>query len=309
MPDSRGDRGRRHDRARGSADGASTGWKLLGHVALGANDELPNASLQSPGAREGLEERAVEMRYPGKGRSSLWNVARRAGLAAALLVAAPGHGFAQDSDWLPFNKKATKAAQEESRRQAEALNDLRPGNLPLRSDAIIEATERAAQRYEEIVAAGGWPMIPGTRSIRLEDDDERLPLLRRRLAATGELKQKTASLIGDFVGAVDLEAAVRRYQQNNGLRVTGRPDKYTIESMNVPAQARLAQLRLNVQRLRDLMHQRVEDRYILVNAAAYQLEAVERFEVEQRHRVIVGKPDRQTPIVKAQVRALNFFPY
>jgi L,D-transpeptidase YcbB len=42
---------------------------------------------------------------------------------------------------------------------------------------------------------------------------------------------------------------------------------------------------------------------------AFQLEAVERNEVELRHRVIAGKPERETPSVRAQIRALNFFPY
>src|SRR5262249_35950380 len=72
---------------------------------------------------------------------------------------------------------------------------------------------------------------------------------------------------------------------------------------------RLAQLRTNQQRLRELMAQRVEDRYVLVNAAAFQLEAVERHQVELRHRIIAGKPERQTPSVRATIRALNFFPY
>ena len=102
---------------------------------------------------------------------------------------------------------------------------------------------------------------------------------------------------------------MRRFQDNNGLRVTGRVDKPTLQALNVPAQARLAQLRVNLQRLRDLMAQRIEDRYVLVNVAAFQLEAVERHQVELRHRVIAGKPERQTPTVRATIKALNFFPY
>ncbi len=75
------------------------------------------------------------------------------------------------------------------------------------------------------------------------------------------------------------------------------------------ADARLAQLRLNLGRMRELMAQPTEDRYILVNIPAFQLEAVEKYEVQQRHRVIVGRTERQSPSVNATVRALNFFPY
>ena len=107
----------------------------------------------------------------------------------------------------------------------------------------------------------------------------------------------------------DLDEAVRRYQEANGLRVTGRVDKPTLAALNVPAQARLQQLRVNLQRLRDLTAQKIEDRYVLVNVPAFQLEAVERHEVELRHRVIAGKPERETPTVRAQIRAINFYPY
>ena len=48
---------------------------------------------------------------------------------------------------------------------------------------------------------------------------------------------------------------------------------------------------------------------MLVNVPAFQLEAVERHQVELRHRVIAGKPERQTPTVRATIKAINFFPY
>ena len=51
----------------------------------------------------------------------------------------------------------------------------------------MEALEAAIQRYQAIASRGGWPAIPGTRMIRPEDDDERLPQLRERLMITGEL--------------------------------------------------------------------------------------------------------------------------
>jgi murein L,D-transpeptidase YcbB/YkuD len=101
---------------------------------------------------------------------------------------------------------------------------------------------------------------------------------------------------------------VRRFQESNGLRVTGRVDRQTLQALNIPAIKRLGQLRVNLQRLRELMA-RNDDRYILVNAAAFQLEAVERGQVELRHRVIVGKVERQTPTVRATIRALNFYPH
>jgi murein L,D-transpeptidase YcbB/YkuD len=209
------------------------------------------------------------------------------------------------------SEKPHRAAHEEQvdRQKAQGLNDLRPDGTPLRSQEMIDALEAAIERYQTIVTKGGWVPIPGTQPIRPEDNDERVALLYRRLAISGEWKKRpTQSFFGvDY--SEGMEDAVRRFQENHGLRVTGRVDRQTLQALNVPAIARLAQLRINLQRLRELVAMKHDERYILVNAAAFQLEAVERGQVDLRHRVIVGKTERQTPTVKAHIRALNFFPY
>jgi murein L,D-transpeptidase YcbB/YkuD len=152
-------------------------------------------------------------------------------------------------------------------------------------------------------------MIPGNRPIRPEDNDDRVGLLYRRLAMSGEWRSRPTQTLFGIDYSEGLDTAVRRFQENNGLRVSGRVDRATLQALNISAPARLQQLRINQQRLRDLTAQRSDDRYVLVNAAAFQLEAVERHQVELRHRVIVGKPERQTPTVRAMIKALNFFPH
>jgi L,D-transpeptidase YcbB len=232
----------------------------------------------------------------------------RIALTAGAAVAASHPAYAQSGNWWDNLLGTTPPAQAASAqsRKAETLNDLRPDATPWRSDAMIEAIDSAIRRFEQIAQKGGWPVIPGSRMIRPEDDDERIPVLRRRLAATGELRGPATNSF-NFDG--ELELAVRRFQENYGLRVSGRVDRSTLAALNVRVEQRIAQLKLNQQRLRDLLVQRPEDRYVFVNAAAFQLEAVERGEVQQRHRTIVGKPERASPIVRANIRAINFFPY
>ena len=227
----------------------------------------------------------------------------------ALAASNASPALAQIPSWVDtiFGQTPSQTKQTaEDRKKPEQLNDLRPNSVPFRSEAIIEAQEAAIVRYQTIADRGGWPTVPGTKMIRPEDDDERLPILRRRLAVTGELKEAGGAGYS-FDSA--LELAVRKFQENHGLRVSGRVDKPTLLALNVPAQARAQQLKLNLGRLRELMATRIEDRYVLVNPPAFQLEAVERGEVQQRHRVIAGRVERQTPVVKATIRALNFFPY
>ncbi len=231
---------------------------------------------------------------------------------ALLLSATSMPVAAQQSDWrlaIPgFGGSAApeRTAPKPRDETQTPLNDLRPASTPIRSDAMLGAVNDAIARYTQIQEKGGWPTIPGTRMIRPGDDDDRVPLARRRLAMTGDLKGAASKGL-NFDG--ELEAAVRRFQERHGIRVSGRIDAPTIQAMNVPVQARIAQLKLNYQRIDELIGQRVEDRYVLVNVPGFQLEAVFQNIVEMRHRVIAGKPERQTPQVKAHIRALNFFPF
>ncbi|MET0568412.1 MAG: peptidoglycan-binding protein, partial [Hyphomicrobiaceae bacterium] len=258
----------------------------------------------------------------GAGRRGrrLTAVAVLAGLSVMVAAGAlipPALAQAQAANWweqIPgfgspgASSQGRKDGEGRARDQAAApLNDLRTDSTPLRSDAMLAAYDDAIARYQKVASSGGWGTIPGTRMIRPGDDDERVPYVRRRLVMGGDLRSQQSSQSFAFDG--ELEVAVRRFQERHGLRASGRVDQPTLQAMNIPAQARIAQLRLNQQRVRDLIGQRMEDKYVLVNVPAFQLEAVERQNVEQRHRVIAGKPERQTPSVRATIRALNFFPY
>lgn len=200
-----------------------------------------------------------------------------------------------------------------SRRPASApreeLNDLRPDATPWRSEVMLRQMDVVIERYQRIVSEGGWVPIPKPKVLRPGDEDERVPYVRQRLIISGDLPSYGRSYDLSYKFDSRLEAAVRRFQESFGLRVTGRVDQPTIAQMNVSAHARLEQLRLNQRRIRELLQERVEGRYVLVNVPAYQLEAVEGDQVYLRHRVIVGKPDRATPSLRTMIRGLNFFPY
>lgn len=241
--------------------------------------------------------------------------ARAAVIAAIGLSLAATGALAQSPDggnWLErvLGYNDTASSPLPSERKPDPMDDLRPDATPWRSDAMIQAMELAIERYQKIVSAGGWPNVPPgqpARMMRPGDGDDRVGVLRRRLAVTGDLPRNASS--DDYNFGSDLEEGVRRFQSRHGLRVSGRVDQPTFAALNVSAEARLAQLKLNLNRIRELMQGRIEDRYILVNVPAFQLEAVDKFDVQERHRVIVGRTERQTPVIKATVKALNFFPY
>lgn len=188
----------------------------------------------------------------------------------------------------------------------DPLDDLRAGPTPWRSDVMLDAVAGAIQRYEKIVANGGWPRVPEGRLMRVNESDPRVPVLRRRLRVSGDLPASTRYYQSEEFDS-ELEEGVKAFQRRHGLRPTGRIERSVYSHLNVTAAERLDQLRLNLQRLQTLAGN-ADGRYIFVNVPAFQLEAVSDFKVEQRHRVIVGKPDRQTPDISTLIKGLNFLP-
>ncbi len=192
-------------------------------------------------------------------------------------------------------------------RRPEKLDDLRPDSTPWRSDVMLSAVAAAIERYQNIANAGGWPVVPPGRMMREGDDDERIPILRKHLRITGDLSAKS-SYYDSTTFDSELTEGVKHFQRRNGLRETGRIERSVYPVLNIPADQRVAELKLNYDRIKGLM-QNVEDRYVLVNIPAFQAEAVSKFEVQLRFRTIVGRPERETPEVAAMIRNINFYPY
>ncbi len=241
-------------------------------------------------------------------------VTRRAVVAAGATVVAAQPALAQSPfSWLENLSNqgfggGPRTQASDPNRVKEQLNDLRTDKVPWRSDEMVANVERAIDRYERIVNNGGWPAIPQGRMLRVDDDDDRIVPIKRRLGMSGDLRAPQSYFTSTRFDE-RLEEAIRSFQDQFGLRSTGRIDRPTAAQLGAPARARLEQLKLNQRRLQELMQGRIEDRYVLVNVPAFQLEAVEAHQVQLRHRVIAGKPDRQTPAIRATIRAVNFFPF
>ncbi len=82
----------------------------------------------------------------------------------------------------------------------------------------------------------------------------------------------------------------------------------TREALNVPVEARIQQLRLNLERWRWLP-QDLGTRHILVNIAGFELQVVEQGEEVMQMRVVTGQPYRQTPVFSGQISYLVLNPY
>ena len=176
---------------------------------------------------------------------------------------------------------------------------------PIFSTETVSHIERTLGQYTDIVARGGWPMVPATKALRLGVSDRDVEVMRTRLMLSGDLSER-AGISPAFDTYVD--AALKRFQTRHGIPADGVAGKYTYAAMNVSAQVRLGQLETNLVRLRS-MSGFLGDRYVMVNIPAAQIEAVESARVVSRHTAIVGKIDRQTPILNSKIHEINVNPY
>ena len=176
---------------------------------------------------------------------------------------------------------------------------------PTVSTATAQTTEKAIDRYAEIVGRGGWPQVPSAGVLRLGDRHPSVPTLRARLVASGDIDPNA---VGNDIYNSYVEAAVRRFQARHGLTVDGIIRAETLAALNVPAPVRLAQLKVNVTRLRTLSAN-LSPRYVVANIPAARVEAIENGLAVSRHAAVAGKPDRPSPELTSKIVQINFNPY
>jgi murein L,D-transpeptidase YcbB/YkuD len=177
--------------------------------------------------------------------------------------------------------------------------------LPVFSPQTVMFVEQAIAQYQDIVARGGWPVVPATKKLQLGVSDPDVTVLRQRLMVSGDLSPQ-AGISPAFDTYVD--AAVKRFQARHGLPADGVLGAYSYAAMNISAQVRLGQLETNLGRLR-AQAGTLGERYVNVNIPAAQVEAVENDRVVLRHTAIVGKVDRQSPIVNSKINEIIVNPY
>ena len=226
-----------------------------------------------------------------------------AGAFAASTIA--GGAFAQDiiQDILNSSRRGVWDDQFDARASSSSAR-VRT-NLPIFSQQTVSYTEQAIGQYSSLAAQGGWPVVPPNKKLKIGDTSPEVEVLRRRLMISGDLSAQ-AGMSQAFDSYVD--AAVKRFQARHGLPADGVLGEYSYKAMNVSTQVRLGQLQTNLERLRSQAGT-LGDRYVAVNIPAAQIEAVEGDRVVQRHTAIVGKIDRQTPILDSKINEVIINPY
>jgi murein L,D-transpeptidase YcbB/YkuD len=194
----------------------------------------------------------------------------------------------------------------QTNRVTELLHNLRPRH------GGYAGLQKALASYRGIFANGGWPVIPAGPKLQKGDRGPRVMAVRHRLLATADLEQAADSEQAtdpvDEIFDAALERGVQRFQERHGLEADGVVGASTLTALNVPAEDRVRQIELNMERWRWLP-QTLAERYILVNIANFTLDIVEHGQSVLAMKVVVGKPARRTPVFSADMTYMVLSPH
>ncbi len=185
-------------------------------------------------------------------------------------------------------------AAEDVYQRVEALKPTHPLYVELK---------RELARYR--AEATDWTMIPAGQKLESGMSDARVPMMRKRLIASGDLDASVASDSIEY--DADLAAAVRGFQQRMGLESDGVVGPGTIAELNGARADRIRALRVNLDRGRVLL-QDLPDEFVVVNIAGFTVYFVRGQQIVWNARVQVGKAYRRTPIFRSEISYLVLNP-
>jgi len=171
----------------------------------------------------------------------------------------------------------------------------------------FEALRQALIEARGGKADTGVLRIPDGPLLRVGMDDEQVALLRKRLELPADDGAK------ETVFDDSLEAAVKGFQATHGAYPDGMVGPGTRRLLNQqhheaanPARVRL--ILLNMERWRWLPHD-LGSYYVNVNIPEFMLRVMKDGKPDFVTRVVVGKPDKQTPVFSNEMQTVVFNPY
>jgi murein L,D-transpeptidase YcbB/YkuD len=166
--------------------------------------------------------------------------------------------------------------------------------------------EKHLSDYGAIAEQGGWQQLPeGTDSLREGAKDTVVLLLRKRLEEENYLEAKAMAVPDSF--DTGLVFALKTFQKNNGLVMSGSLDSVTISILNIPVEKRIEQIKINMERWKALP-ENLGEHYLFVNVADFKLQEWKDDSVILSMKVVVGKTYRQTPMFHAKISHVIFNP-
>jgi murein L,D-transpeptidase YcbB/YkuD len=198
-----------------------------------------------------------------------------------------------------FQRLTTVAAPRDLDR---IFDELAPGSHGYRT-AMIEA-----RRLRRQIAAGTWQEIDAGETLRPGDRSPRVLQVRTRLMNEGDLPRPADPAPEETLFDDALVQAVVRFQNRHGLSPDGVVGPKTLAALNRSPQKRLRCVLVNLERWRWIPRD-LGRRHVIVNSAAFTLEAFRQGRKVLEMPVIVGEAYTRTPVFSKNMTHLVVNPY
>jgi murein L,D-transpeptidase YcbB/YkuD len=150
----------------------------------------------------------------------------------------------------------------------------------------------------------GFEKISITESIRPNDSSAVIPAVKKRLVYWNDLENNDSTLIYNKAAV----KAIKRFQSRHGIYPDGIIGKSTANALNITKQQREEQVLVNLERWRWFAYD-FGDNAIIINIPNYMLAMVRNDkDTIAIHKVVVGKPDRRTPVLYSKLNYLVINP-
>jgi L,D-transpeptidase YcbB len=300
----------------GNDDLLERGWLLHGAIGRAHEDGLPRERY-----RFDLAEK-LEAQIRAEGKTELPDSLRPAYLASLDLVLTEGFNrYANDlvggtldpnDSGIKWRIPRDKASEQHVLRAI--VNGVPPSQMVAHLRPSIPDYERmrgALVQYNQVAARGGWPHVPDEVKLEPGVRNNGVAVLRTRLLTGLDHAEVAAAQKGaadPTLFDVELQNAVKHFQERHAIDPDGKIGDGTLRELNHPVEARIDELKLNLDRWRWLPDS-LGRRYVLVNIAGFELEVVDRNRVVESMNVVVGQQNWETPVFADTIEEVVVNPY
>ncbi len=171
---------------------------------------------------------------------------------------------------------------------------------------LYKDLEKMYFHYRKIAQSGEWPVIPAFNTIKPGESNHVIPLIRKRLYLSGDLRGcgTSSSRLYDQC----LVDAVKRFQKRNGQIADGVIGKRTANTLRLSLNQILTKMELNLDRIK-MMKRRGNELHILINIPAFRLYFYRDGKIFQTMKVITGRKKHPTPVFSKSVKTVVLNPY
>ena len=200
----------------------------------------------------------------------------------------------------PVNKVELLGKALSSENIDEFISSFKPDNF------MYVHLKNGLANYREIAENGGWQKVTADKVLKPEMKDTSVITLRQYLKITGDLPRNTISE-NDSVFDENVVNAVKQFQFRHNLTQDGVVGKGTLAAINIPVEQRIDEIRVNLERARWVMH-KLEDDFMVVNIAGYNLRRITNDSIVFYSKVIVGRHFHESPIFKGKMKYIILNP-